>query len=83
MNQFDISKLSNSYEESEKKRIVKTIKQIKIFICLVTPPLLAYFFGAFIFTSFNPAEWTQDGRVNIVFVSVALWWLSSFIIIFS
>ena len=83
MNQFDISKLSNSYDEAEKKRVKATIRRIKIFLCLIAPPVLSYFFGAFIYTSFDVVEWTQNGRINITFISVILWWLSSFIILFS
>ena len=83
MNQFDISKLSNSYDEAEKKRASAVIKRIKIFLCVIVPPVLSYFFGAFIYASFDVVEWTQNGRINIVFVSVVLWWLSSFMIIFS
>ena len=80
MNRFSISKLSN---EAEKKIAKATIRRIKIFLCLIVPPVLSYFFGAFIYTSFDVVEWTQNGRINITFISVILWWFSSFIILFS
>jgi hypothetical protein len=80
---FDLSKLSNSYEECEKKKRKSSIKLIKILLCVSVPPVISYFFGAFIYTSFDVIEWTQNGRINIAFVSVILWWLSSFIIVFS
>ena len=83
MKKIDISKLSNSYEEAEKKRAKAVIKRIKILLCVIVPPAISYLFGAFIYTSFDVVEWTQNGRINIAFVSVILWWLSSFIIIFS
>ena len=80
---INIQNLQNIYEQQAARRNKIIIKAVKIALFIVVAPVVAYLFGSFVFTSFNPAEWTQDGRVNTLFIAIVLWWLSLFPLMFN
>ena len=80
---INIQNLTNIYEQQAARRNKLIIKAVKIALFIVVAPIAAYLFGSFVFTSFNPADWTQDGRVNTLFIAIVLWWLSLFPLMFN
>lgn len=80
---INIQNLQNIYEQLAEKRNKLIIKAVKIALFIVVAPVVAYLFGSFVLTSFNPAEWTQEGRINTLFIAIVLWWLSLFPLIFN
>ena len=80
---INIQNLTNIYEQLAEKRNKLIIKAVKIALFIVVAPIAAYLFGSFVFTSFNPVEWTQEGRVNTLWIAIVLWWLSLFPLTFS
>ena len=80
---INIQNLQNIYEQQAARRNKLIIKAVKIALFIVIAPIAAYLFGSFVFTSFNPADWTQDGRVNTLFIAIVLWWLSLFPLMFN
>ena len=79
---INIQNLQNIYEQLAEKRNKLIIKAVKIALFIVVAPAVAYLFGSFVFTSFNPSEWTQEGRVNTLWIAVVFWWLSLFPLVF-
>ena len=80
---INIQNLTNIYEQQAARRNKIIIKAVKIALFIVVAPVVAYLFGSFVFTSFNPVDWTQYGRVNTLFIAIVLWLLSLFTLIFN
>ena len=75
---INIQNLENIYEQQYIKRKKLIIKCAKIVAFVVIAPIIAYLFGSFAFADFNPANWTQNGRINILWIAIVIWWLSLF-----
>ncbi len=75
---INIQNLQNIYEQQAARRNKLIIKAVKVALFIVIAPIVAYLFGSFVFTSFNPAEWTQEERINTLWAAIILWWLSLF-----
>lgn len=73
---INIQNLTSIYEQQAARRNKIIIKAVKIALFIVVAPVVAYLFGSFVFTSFNPAEWTQEGRINTLWIAIVFWWLS-------
>lgn len=73
---IDIQNLQNIYEQRAMKRKKIIIKCVKLLACVFVPPLISYILGCFVFADFHVTNWTQEGRVNTVFICVVLWLLS-------
>lgn len=80
---INIQNMKNIYEQKADRRNKLIIKAVKIALFIIVSPVVAYLFGSFVFTSFNPAEWTQEGRVNTLWLAIVFWWLSVYPMIFS
>ena len=75
---INIQNLTNIYEQQTARRKKLTINVIKIALCVFVAPVVAYLFCAFLYVSFNPAEWTREGREVTLWIAICLWWLSLF-----
>ena len=75
---INIQNLENIYERRYIKRKKLIIKCAKIAVFVVIAPVIAYLFGSFAFADFNPASWSQDGRINTLWITIVIWWLSLF-----
>ena len=80
---INIQNLENIYEQRYIKRKKSIIKCAKIAAFVVIAPIIAYLFGSFAFADFNPENWTQNGRINILWIAIVIWWLSLFPLTFS
>lgn len=80
---INIQNMTNIYEQQAARRNKIIIKAVKIALFIVVAPVVAYLFGSFVFTGFNPVYWTQEGRINTLWLAVVLWWLSLFPLIFN
>ena len=80
---INIQNLENIYEQRYIKRKKLIIKCAKIASFVIVAPVIAYLFGSFAFADFNPSNWTKDGRINMLWIAIVIWWLSLFPLTFS